>query len=46
LLHLPVATHGVEHSFLDRLFTATSAGTVTGLQVVDTATGWTHLGRP
>ena len=38
LLHLPIATDGVEHSFLDRLFTATSAGTVTGLQVVATAT--------
>jgi trk system potassium uptake protein TrkH len=45
LLHLPIATDGVEHSFLDRLFTATSAGTVTGLQVVDTATGWTHFGQ-
>lgn len=45
LLHLPVATHGVEHSFEDRLFTATSAGTVTGLQVIDTAEGWTHFGQ-
>lgn len=45
LLHLPFATHGVDYNFEDRLFTATSAGTVTGLQVVDTATGWTHFGQ-
>lgn len=45
LLHLPIATTGVDYSFGDRLFTATSAGTVTGLQVVDTASGWTHFGQ-
>jgi Trk-type K+ transport system membrane component len=45
LLHLPIATTGVDHSFGERLFTATSAGTVTGLQVVDTATAWTHFGQ-
>ncbi|MEZ5381673.1 MAG: potassium transporter TrkG [Microthrixaceae bacterium] len=45
LLHLPIATTGVDHSFGERLFTATSAGTVTGLQVVDTATTWTHFGQ-
>lgn len=44
LLMLPRATHsGI--SFLDALFTSTSAVCVTGLIVVDTATHFTRLGQ-
>ncbi len=44
LLMLPSATtDGI--SFVDSLFTATSAVAVTGLVVVDTATGFTTLGQ-
>lgn len=46
LLKLPVATAGSRHtSFLDALFTATSAVCVTGLAVVDTATHWSGFGQ-
>ena len=46
LLLLPQATDsGQKTTFLDALFTATSAVCVTGLTVVDTATHWTWLGR-
>lgn len=44
LLMLPAATtHGI--SFIDALFTATSAVAVTGLIVVDTATAFTTFGH-
>jgi len=44
LLMLPTATHdGI--SFIDALFTATSAVCVTGLIVVDTATYFTEIGQ-
>jgi potassium uptake TrkH family protein len=46
LLLLPQATaSGRKTSFLDALFTATSAVCVTGLSVVDTATHWTGFGK-
>lgn len=46
LLLLPQATAtGRKTTFLDALFTATSAVCVNGLTVVDTATHWTGLGK-
>lgn len=46
LLLIPQATaSGRKTSFLDALFTATSAVCVTGLSVVDTATHWTGFGQ-
>ena len=46
LLCLPWASAGGEKvSFLDALFTSTSAACVTGLVVFDTATKWTVFGR-
>jgi trk system potassium uptake protein len=46
LLLLPQSTDsGRKTTFLDALFTATSAVCVTGLTVVDTATHWTWLGK-
>ncbi len=46
LLSLPIATkNGESISFLDAVFTATSAVCVTGLIVVDTATYWSHFGQ-
>lgn len=46
LLMLPVAKAGEGGaSFVEALFTATSAVCVTGLTVVDTATFWTPLGQ-
>ena len=46
LLMLPFATQGTENaSFIDSLFTATSAVCVTGLVVHDTATYWTSFGH-
>lgn len=45
LLLLPKATVGESISFLDALFTATSAVCVTGLIVVDTGTFFTPLGH-
>ena len=46
LLSLPIATADSENtSFLDALFTATSAVCVTGLVVVDTAVHWTVFGK-
>ena len=46
LLCLPWASTGSEHvSFLDALFTSTSAACVTGLVVFDTAAQWTLFGR-
>lgn len=46
LLSLPVAQEANQHiSFLDSLFTATSAVCVTGLVVVDTATQFSTLGE-
>ncbi|MEQ6376960.1 TrkH family potassium uptake protein [Bacillaceae bacterium S4-13-56] len=44
LLKIPAATHG-SISWLDSLFTATSAMTVTGLVVVDTGTAFTIFGQ-
>ncbi len=44
LLYLP-PMHDGSVSFLDALFTATSAVCVTGLIVVDTAKAWTPLGK-
>ena len=44
LLMLPVSNHG-ELSFVDALFTATSATCVTGLVVKNTATFWTTFGH-
>lgn len=48
LLMLPIATKsGQCTSFLDALFTATSAVCVTGLVINDTATYWSiAIGRP
>jgi trk system potassium uptake protein len=44
MLMLPeMTTHGI--SFIDSLFTSTSAVCVTGLTVVDTATAFTHKGH-
>ena len=46
LLRLPICyNEGENISFLDALFTATSASCVTGLVVKDTATTWTPLGQ-
>jgi trk system potassium uptake protein TrkH len=45
LLALPVSTHSGRLSFLDALFTATSAVCVTGLVVVDTGTYFTRFGQ-
>lgn len=46
LLMLPMSTNGKEMtSFIDALFTATSATCVTGLIVQDTATYWSSLGQ-
>lgn len=46
LLHLPIAqVKGQATPFLDALFTATSAGCVTGLIVHNTATYWSIFGK-
>lgn len=46
LLMLPISHYGnMHHSFMNALFTATSAASVTGLTVVDTATHWTFFGQ-
>jgi potassium uptake TrkH family protein len=45
LLLLPRATNEPGLSFVDALFTAASAASVTGLTVVDTATAFTPLGH-
>lgn len=45
VLLLPRATATGRLSFIDALFTATSAGCVTGLAVVDTASTYAPLGR-
>ena len=46
LLMLPVChAAGSKITFLDALFTSTSAVCVTGLIVVDTSTAWTRLGQ-
>ena len=46
LLTLPVSSaDGKSVSFLDSLFTATSATCVTGLIVRDTGTGWSAFGQ-
>ncbi len=46
LLTLPVAeARDADHGLWDTLFTATSAGTVTGLTVVDTSTAWSGFGQ-
>lgn len=45
VLSLPVAANGPPLSFLDSLFTATSAQCVTGLIVVDTGTRFTLFGQ-
>ncbi|MCD2440701.1 TrkH family potassium uptake protein [Agromyces sp. SYSU K20354] len=46
LLMLPIsATEGVPPSFVDALFTATSAVCVTGLTVLDTPTFWSPFGQ-
>ena len=45
LLAMPVATNGAPLSFLDALFTATSAQCVTGLIVVDTGTRLSLFGQ-
>lgn len=45
LLRTPFAAHGAPLSFLDALFTATSAQCVTGLVVVDTGTKLTLFGQ-
>ncbi|MHB1044617.1 MAG: TrkH family potassium uptake protein [Thermoanaerobaculia bacterium] len=45
LLLLPRATHEPGIGFVDALFTAASAASVTGLTVVDTATTFTPLGQ-
>ena len=46
LLMLPISHYGnMRHSFLNALFTSTSAASVTGLTVVDTATHWTLFGQ-
>jgi trk system potassium uptake protein len=46
LLLLPFASeHDADTSFMDALFTATSAVCVTGLVVVDTPTHWTTFGE-
>ncbi len=45
LLWLPVSAHGRPVSFVDALFTSTSAVCVTGLIVVDTGAKFTHFGQ-
>ncbi|RTZ89675.1 MAG: hypothetical protein DSY91_07475 [Deltaproteobacteria bacterium] len=45
LLWLPVSTNGAPISFVDALFTSTSAVCVTGLIVVDTGTKFTLFGQ-
>ena len=45
LLSLPIAAHGPSLSFLDALFTATSAQCVTGLSVVDTGSRFSLFGQ-
>lgn len=45
LLHAPFSHHLKSVSFLDSLFTATSAVCVTGLAVVDTGTTFTRMGQ-
>ena len=46
LLNLPISTKNGENiGFLDALFTSTSAGCVTGLIAVDTATYWSFFGQ-
>lgn len=45
LLMLPVSVKNGNVSFLDALFTATSAGCVTGLIVFDTFSKWTLFGQ-
>ncbi len=45
LLSLPIAAQGSPLSFLDALFTATSAQCVTGLVVVDTGTRFSVFGQ-
>jgi trk system potassium uptake protein len=46
LLMLPIATNdGTATSFIDALFTSTSAACVTGLVVVDTASHWSAFGQ-
>lgn len=45
LLMLPFASKGAAPSFVDALFTSTSATCVTGLIVRDTFTGWTTFGQ-
>lgn len=46
VLMLPFMHHGQGFTpFMDALFTATSAATVTGLVVQDTATYWTRVGQ-
>lgn len=44
LLRLPVASNGPASTWVEALFTATSAVCVTGLVVVDTATHWSPFG--
>ena len=45
LLMLPISTTTSRLSFIDALFTATSATCVTGLIVVETGTAFTHFGQ-
>ncbi|MBI1390741.1 MAG: potassium transporter TrkH [bacterium] len=45
LLRLPISTTGAGVSWLDALFTATSATCVTGLVVVDTGGAYTRFGQ-
>ncbi len=45
LLSLPISTKGPGLSFIDALFTATSASCVTGLIVVDTGSRFSSFGR-
>jgi trk system potassium uptake protein len=45
ILMLPIMTHGHKVSFIDALFTSTSATCVTGLIVQDTATFFTSTGK-
>jgi trk/ktr system potassium uptake protein len=45
ILMLPQSTSGGNLTFMDALFTATSAVCVTGLAVVDTATSFTRTGQ-
>ncbi len=45
LLCQPISCAGTPVSFLDALFTATSAACVTGLAVVDTGTTFTRFGH-